>query len=402
MRFSQFNVLVPDSDYYVLYNILNRALARIPQSAYTLANKDLKKSGFIIEDEEDESLIYLNFYLKSLYENDKPTITITTTQKCNLNCYYCFEVTNKSNESLSIETCDAIVKLIKSKYSKGVKLVWFGGEPMLNTKPIEYISDKLTSYSIPFDATMITNGTIFPKSFLEKISQYHISSIQITLDGDKETHNSKRFFRSGVGSFDQILNNVGLILELSKSDVIIKVNLDHNNISSFQSIENLLLKRFPDNQRLKIVHNYIRNRTNFDDNGNCMTDTENFDFFYDPKDSINILSNFVGPCPLRKNDHLVISANGDIQKCLEQVGDSSQAIGNVNSGTISIKKSSFYKLFSLPFTREDCAKCNVLPLCGGGCPMDIIKSGKPICDALKYRIQQVVKDYYAICSLKQK
>ena len=110
MRFSQFNVLVPDSDYYVLYNILNRALARIPQSAYTLANKDLKKSGFIIEDEEDESLIYLNFYLKSLFENDKPTITITTTQKCNLSCYYCFEGSNKSNESLSIETCDATEK----------------------------------------------------------------------------------------------------------------------------------------------------------------------------------------------------------------------------------------------------------------------------------------------------
>lgn len=394
MRFSQFNIIVPDSGYYIIYNTLSRALARIQQSSYTITNQELKETGFIIEDDDDEKISYLNFYLKNLYEYKTPIITITTTQKCNLNCHYCFEGINKSLIDLSLETCDAIINLIKGKYAKGVRLIWFGGEPMLNLKAIEYISEKLSFSSIPFDATIITNGTIIPTHFIDNLKKYHISTIQITLDGDKECHNAKRHFRDGIGTFDLILRNITRILDSRESDVIVKINLDHNNLSTFPVVKQFLLERFNNDPLLTVSHNFIRNRTNFKDNGTCLTDLDYFDFFYEPKDAERILSNFVGPCPLRISNHIVISANGDIQKCLEQVGDSNHAIGNVNASVISVKKSSFYKLFSLPFTREDCKLCSILPLCGGGCPMDILKNGQPICNALKYRIQQVVKDYY--------
>lgn len=381
---------------------MSRALARIPQSAYNIKNSHLIKTGFIIDDNEEELMTYQNYYLKKLYENTTPTITIATTQSCNLNCPYCFEGNNKAQVNMSVKTCDAILKLISNKYSKGVKLVWFGGEPMLNTPAIEYISNGLNDKSIPFDATIISNGTIFPESFLVKISKYHVSTIQITLDGNREYHNSKRSFRNGQGTYDLILHNIQKLLYRCESKIIIKLNLDCNNLPTFHSIRQYLLEFFSHNPRVDITHNFIRNRTNFDDMGACISDTENFDFFYTPTDSVKLLSDIKGPCPFRISNHIVVSANGDIQKCLEQVGDSSQAIGNVNTSVISVKKSSFYKLFSLPFTRENCANCNILPLCGGGCPMDILKTGEPTCSVLKFRIQQIVKDYYYISRMPQK
>lgn len=255
----------------------------------------------------------------------------------------------------------------------------------------DYKDDPELGHRLPSRNVM---GYIDWEHFIDNLKKYHISTIQITLDGDKDCHNAKRHFRDGIGTFDLILRNITRILDTRESDVIVKINLDHNNLSTFPAVKQSLLERFNNDPLLTVSHNFIRNRTNFKDNGTCLSDLDYFDFFYEPKDAERILSNFVGPCPLRISNHIVISANGDIQKCLEQVGDSNHAIGNVNASVISVKKSSFYKLFSLPFTREDCKLCSILPLCGGGCPMDILKNGQPICNALKYRIQQVVRDYY--------
>lgn len=373
---------------------MSRALVRIPQNSYRTTNKLLLEHGFIIEDSTDEVLPYLNYYLGRLYESKSLNLTIATTLECNLHCPYCFEGTRKQNLKLTPEVSASILRFIRDKSKEKLHIVWFGGEPMLNFFAIEHISGSLIESGVFFDASLVTNGTIFPTRFIKQINRLRITSIQITLDGDKANHDSKRFYADGTGTFDVILSNIEKLLDQTSAKITVKINLDHTNFKSYPNLEKYLMQRFSSYSRLTVTHNFIRNRTDFRDNGTCMSEVEYFDYFYTPAQAARILSDFASPCPLRLDNHLVIKPNGDIVKCLEQLGMDCLPVGNICSNTLSIRAKSFYKLWKLPFSFNDCSKCRILPLCGGGCPMDIIKGGKPICSALKDRIESVVWDYY--------
>ena len=42
-----------------------------------------------------------------------------------------------------------------------------------------------------------------------------------------------------------------------------------------------------------------------------------------------------------------------------------------------------------------CKKCNILPLCLGGCPYNVmIKGQKNECDAIKYNLESILMEYY--------
>lgn len=77
---------------------------------------------------------------------------------------------------MSLETANDIIKYInnevknnRSKYDK-IQLSWFGGEPLLNLKIIEYISSSVIEIArknkIEYSADMTTNGYLLnPRVF---------------------------------------------------------------------------------------------------------------------------------------------------------------------------------------------------------------------------------------------
>ena len=60
-----------------------------------------------------------------------------------------------------------------------------------------------------------------------------IGSVQVTLDGNEFSHNRKRFFASQQGTYRIILKNIRNLLENTNAKVIIKFNLDTENINSY-------------------------------------------------------------------------------------------------------------------------------------------------------------------------
>ena len=104
----------------------------------------------VIDENTDEFQTYMDTYtfLDSFLSKRKyiDRYNILTSTGCNARCYYCFEEGYYPKvEHMSIETADKVVNYIikTAKKDKIIYLRWFGGEPLINTKVIDYISTKL-------------------------------------------------------------------------------------------------------------------------------------------------------------------------------------------------------------------------------------------------------------------
>ena len=398
-KFSIFNTVIEKGDSeIVVYNSLTRAMASLKTKAFDISNKELISNGFVVADNEDINM-YKYFYLGRLFDNKHINISIATTMSCNLRCPYCFEKGNKSNEYMGNEVADSIVQYLAAKKNHDINITWFGGEPLMNFKAIERISSSLNNKCVKYTASIITNGTLFTDYMIQKLNSFHINSVQITLDGKQGQHDSKRFFANGNGTYNTIIGNVDKLLRMSDTQIILKVNLDKTNVDFYNTLCDSIYSKFHEfakSKRLKITRNYVRNRTNFKGCETCMSEENYFDKFYDKHEAVSYLMNIVAPCPLRNRASFAIGPDGNIYKCLELLGNKKKAIGNMLSLEIDIKKQVNYAMSYSPFDDEECCNCSVLPLCGGGCPLDreqsCNKNTGNSCSIIKKRIKQIISD----------
>ena len=150
-------------------------------------------------------------------------VTFVVTEACNYSCSYCYEKC-KSNRFMTFRTAKKIVDLIfemsktdDSKFintrTKAVILEFIGGEPLLNINVIEktcnYFWHKALELNHPwantFRISMISNGELyFDKAVQDFIRKYRSRlSFGITIDGDKEMHDSCRIRQDGSGTWDK-------------------------------------------------------------------------------------------------------------------------------------------------------------------------------------------------------
>ena len=147
-------------------------------------------------------------------------ITFQVTNACSLACSYCYQI-NKGVEVMPFETAkDFIDNLFANKYKGYVSLEekpfivldFIGGEPFLQPVLIEkicdYFYDKAIEEMHPWaEHSMIsicTNGVhYFEPEVQHFLNKYQNRlSLSVTIDGDKELHDSCRRFPDGRPSYD--------------------------------------------------------------------------------------------------------------------------------------------------------------------------------------------------------
>lgn len=135
-------------------------------------------------------------------------IMLLVTEKCNLNCIYCYEH-QKNNKIMSFETAKRILDIQLSKYDSAVPVVIevFGGEAFANFSLIkqinEYLTENYSHLSIMYETT--TNGTLVHGEVQEWLTEHKEQFfIALSLDGTKVMHNMNRVFLNGEGTFDSI------------------------------------------------------------------------------------------------------------------------------------------------------------------------------------------------------
>ena len=150
------------------------------------------------------------------------TVTFQVTDKCNLACTYCYQI-NKGERKMSFETAKKVIdKLlagdegfkdyISIENSPAIVLDFIGGEPFLQVdlidKVIDYFREQALKLRHPwadkFRVSICSNGTLVNtpevQAFLNK-HRNHLS-FSVTIDGNKELHDSCRIFPDGKGSYD--------------------------------------------------------------------------------------------------------------------------------------------------------------------------------------------------------
>lgn len=178
--------------------------------------------------------------------NNKREITnydILTTTDCNARCFYCFEC-DTIKKNMTKETAIAVAEYIKKKsQKKKIHIQWFGGEPLYNVAVIDIISKHLIDDGINFDSTMTTNGYLFDDEVIKRAKDFwKLRSVQITLDGKRESYNRIKNFIYDGDAYSKVTENIGKLLD-NNIGVVIRLNIDkHNSSELFDLVEELAEK----------------------------------------------------------------------------------------------------------------------------------------------------------------
>jgi len=152
--------------------------------------------------------------------------TIIVTNKCNLNCRYCYRKEIKNQKEFTLQE---LLNLTEELIGMGTKYFSIsGGEPLLR-EDLNIIIEKIKKKNIFCHLT--TNG-LFIKDNISLIKKF--DSILISLEGNMESHDSLR----GAGTYDKIIEAIELLhknkIKFNTSTVLTK-----NNINAVKEILNL-------------------------------------------------------------------------------------------------------------------------------------------------------------------
>lgn len=150
------------------------------------------------------------------------TVTFQVTDDCNLACTYCYQ-THKGKKVMKFEDAKKLIDMLISgdkrlggyasiSEAPGIIIEFIGGEPFLQIELIEQICDYFTDKVIEechrwatlSRFSICSNGVLYfdekVQKFLDKYKEK--LSFSITIDGNKDLHDSCRIFPDGKPSYD--------------------------------------------------------------------------------------------------------------------------------------------------------------------------------------------------------
>lgn len=355
------------------------------QSNYPAQYNVLCRNGFIVDDDFDEKEFYKNLYYERKYSRNAYFIIINPTLNCNLGCWYCYENHPEKSE-LTVELIDRILLHIKQKQEldqfKNLGLSFFGGEPMLKSGIIVELLNRVDNLAKEKDfnlsVSFTTNGTILPKTLLDLLKNFNVS-FQITLDGNKETHDTVRVFKSEnkQGSYDLILKNIRRITdELTDCRFIVRVNFTNNTLNGLTRIVDDL--EFCDRKRTTINLQRVWQADHSEIDKSVLFEFINYakahNFIVRYMDIYPQLS----VCYADNYNETVINYNGDVFKCTARDFSTVEPEGKLlKDGSILWNTEKWLRRIGLRLPAI-CENCNLLPACGSFCSQTRLEQGENV------------------------
>lgn len=417
-RYSRYNILQKDIEgNFILYNILSnryciiqdeRTLLKIQQGC--CEHPYLVSNYFLIDEKTDEVVLAE----KALNKTKNPSfinLFIVPTRNCNFDCAYCYE--EHKPLYMSIETQDSIIEFLKFNLPQytGLIVTWFGGEPTIAYKIIEYLSLKIQkvcrNLKKPYYAAINTNGYELTEKVMQNFLSWNIRYFQICIDGTERIHNRHRRHISNQNSFTVIMKNLIDIKRKIKRGfkIVIRTNITKEILDVMEEYIDMLHENFgqddrfwyywetakdfggdrvkkiaadllPDeNQFIKYIIRASRYKMKFD-----------FNQFIEPGGFI---------CSLYPNNYWLIDYNGDIQKCTVGFDTDEVRLGKLKNASMYVRKKNLDKWLFI--NDKGCKNCNIYPACGAAsCPFAENSSCKiRDCEQLKATFYNIVMmNYY--------
>ena len=246
---------------------------------------------------------------------------------------------------------------------------------------MEFIAEELHNYfkETPwkFDFSIITNGALVSEPLVDRLNQWGLKSVRITIDGDKEFHDQFRPFLSGKGTFDLIMRNIKAVAH--KTKIVLAGNFNSKNYASIYALldyfekeglkEKIALIDFKPvtETREQVASNSVTAPSYSCDPGHAEKMVEIKKELIRRGFKTSKALDGAGICHFKAGQHeVVIDADGLIFKCPAMVGQPDKAVGNVNDQKLGSRYDEFMT-FDLVEWKGKCQDCQYLPFCAGGC-----------------------------------
>ena len=390
-----------------------------------------RKYLFAAQEDEDDFIQERYLEFQDEYDQTAVQLIFSVTYACNFTCSYCFqEEYNQNSRVVTPEITDAFFQHTNKKFaSEKVKpyITLFGGEPLLAggaKKNILYFLEQAKRFS--YGVAIVTNGYELQEYIPEfKRTGVEIKELQVTLDGDQKTHDSRRFTKPGIPSFEKIAGGIDMALQ-SGYRINLRSIIDKDNIDALPSLAKYADERgwldYDDSLfQSTLGRNYELHTCQ--KTASLYERAEMWKDFYALSQLYPVLNKYHKPqfhgmrylsetgelpfpifdgCPAGKKE-FAFDLNGDIYGCTASVGVKNYKLGSFTNpeepaNTAQANEWATRDVLSIP----ECSECEVSLSCGGGCGvLACNSSGKihsPDCRPVKDLVKLGV-DYYKIADL---
>ncbi|MEN0584991.1 MULTISPECIES: radical SAM protein [unclassified Kosakonia] len=329
--------------------------------------------------EENEDLNYilmayfdsgLHNYKDYLVKDERKSLFIYLTDKCNFTCKHCY----RNNDYLH----SSVLKLsdwygIVNEFHKngGEEITISGGEPLLYKDIIALIN---FIKNLGVKLTILSNGTLWENVFRKNTDTLKIiDEIQISLDGYDEVSFS---LMRGKGNFNKVLSNIQW-LKANEANVSLAVTASPNIVNdliSFFNLKNFLLS-LKDDFILRLTQKILPNEgiKEFDEEQYYKRIQELSECIYPNNNKAKWISVYWSKDSREDNcgwGNLTINAIGDVYTCNRT--DEATKIGNALSDVFSniLISANYEKEKTSVNNIYPCKYCALRLLCNGGCRID--------------------------------
>jgi len=413
MKLSPYTFTVPKGDRLVVVNYLSGAIDLVEESdvdefttrhaedrwdGYHLAEY-MTERGYLVENGEVHEDLVREKYLEFMdeYEQTPVQLIFATTYACNFRCDYCFqEEYNQHSRILTKEIADAFYRHVNKQFAdEPVRpyITLFGGEPLLSGDRYKENLLYFLSQAARFDyaIAIVTNGYDLVDYLADfKRIGVTIKEIQVTLDGDREAHDARRFVKKGEGTFERIASGISKALEAGYR-INLRSIIDKQNIESLvrlaETAQNLGWLDYPTERfETTIGRNYELHTCQHTDK--LFDRAEMWRDFVVLAERYPILRRYHRPqfhgmrylsengelpfpvfdgCPAGKKEW-AFDLNGDIYGCTASVGVKQYRLGSYTDPDRETDPEQVLKWQSRDVLAiEECRNCPVSLSCGGGC-----------------------------------
>lgn len=317
----------------------------------------LIKEGYVVESDIDE-IERLKAEAREYSNNDYLYLVIYTTMACNYRCTYCFEGDRLCNEHLILEKSDEIIDFAKRYCEQAdlnkIAIKWFGGEPLLNQEPIEYITNKLNELGYTVRARMYTNGRLLTKEVAAKLKELRVDNILIPIDGLEKDY--VKLKNCSKEDYYTVLKNIKECEDIV--NITLLLNVTDTNKNGIQKLIKLLHSKYGIKSKFRL--NRIKH-------SNTSISTSDY---YDLCKKISLLDEVIPRqkigCEAQYRNYVVINTNGDIFKCEHIINIEKYKVGNIKDVDIEQLMTNNTE-WNTDRVIDECKDCKLLPICMNGC-----------------------------------
>ena len=428
LKFSKYNLPFDFEGRYYLYNTLSTAILDVDDNIFNCVvggkaqlltatvRETLIEKGFLVKKDLDEANAYLYYFDKYRYIDrlNKINLTIITSYLCNLNCTYCNQGSDKINKKiLDKPDVPVIFNFLKKIISESVVKIqqlhinFFGGEPLLaKVFCLDFariVSDFCQQQNITLAFSIATNGVLLNKSLIETFIKPYNISVQLTIDGLNEKHDSKRKDFNGKGTFNNTIKLIDLLIDNGlKQNIILRAHIDKETISCAEDTLNFFKSKCGDFYFSYLIH-YKQNNDEFEQNcieSNCLIYHNYYLTELILKNNMNYRPSFGKrlPCSLCIETSFLVDAELDVYKCTILANKKEHRIGTLSaSGNLEILPDLFQQMQRTPSKISKCLDCVTLPTCAGGCAAKSLYENDslyaPLCEVNEEMLIAYLKDY---------